>query len=446
MNTNRFRTRTKKPRIFLSERDLDRLFEINATQSVARLAERTGLPYMLIYNIVHRRVRSVSHRHYTMLFGSPAPAQVPLKVDGKRFRAMVDLWLYLNDGLSRAQLYRELYGRQQHLRVDHRIFSGKINSVDFRLDHAMRQKYFQAGLDESILDQWLNEFSALSTSQRVPYAHIRPTLTYLKKTLGLHPTTVLKQSVARYESGKLTSVPRHIADHAEALKQSAQAAIRAGQLSEVGKIRESILGGKTGYTLYTDIREELHFVIKAGGPGAKSFLGRSRWTYEQGKARHVANWRVSKIMNACDRIIQQRPTTTIATLPPSRRRRQVQPLLDVLMARSSLLLSQKEGIDLEKRILRPARRRDEYSNPYHGFTPFDMAPRVLGMRRRAFDLMVTENREIFQCVGRFSKRWLLSDLYLRELTARKDFKLILAKYERLARDLCRRQPTETCLI
>ncbi len=85
MNDRRKRVSAKKPRIGLTDKDLERLFEIHATDSAAVLARRTELPYLLIYNIVHRRVMSVSHRHYMTLYGRPAPQRVTLKVDGELF-------------------------------------------------------------------------------------------------------------------------------------------------------------------------------------------------------------------------------------------------------------------------------------------------------------------------------------------------------------------------
>lgn len=446
MDSNSPRKYTIKPRIGLSENDIKRLFRVNTTQSVSVLAKRTGLPYILIYNIVHRRVRSVSHRHYTMLFGSPPPAQAPLKVDGQMFRDMVDLWLYLNDSLTRADLFRELHGLSRHQRVDHRLFNGKINVVNGRLVYTMQQKFAQAGIDKTLLKQWLDEYSALSPTSRVPYSEIRPTLFFLKENLGIHPTSVLKQSVTRYESGTLKSVPRSIADHAEALKQAAETMLQTDSRMDAVRLRESVIGGKNGYTLYADIREELMFVIGHGGRGAKYFLGRSLWTYEHGKAKHIANWRVRKILRMCDEIIRQKPTLALSVLPQSRQRLSVQPFLDVLQGRTSQLLCQKDGIDLEKQILSPSYRRDEYGNPYHGFTPFEMASQVLGMRRRAFDLMVTENCEIFRSVGRYSQRWYLSDLYLRELSGKEKFRLILAKYEWMAQNRHRQQaPSDACL-
>ena len=82
------RSRVKKPRIVLTQQDLRNLFEIYGTESAPVLAKQTGLPYLLVYNIVNRRVLSVSDRHYRILFRRPPPSQAPVKVDGTQFRAM----------------------------------------------------------------------------------------------------------------------------------------------------------------------------------------------------------------------------------------------------------------------------------------------------------------------------------------------------------------------
>ena len=445
-NANRTRRKKQRPRIFLTEMDLKRLFQINTSQSASSIAKRSGLPYMLVYNVIHGRVRSVSHRHYTLLFGGPPPPQAPIRIDGQRFREMVELWLFLNDGITRSALYRELFGLSPMEKVDHRILSGKINTIDGRLEHAMQQKFKVQGVEASLLDQWLTEFAALSPTERVPYSRLRSTLNYIEEKLGLHPTAVLNQSIVRYESGMLKSVSRKVADHAENLKQATEKALRRKGRPGVEKMRESILGSrKSGYTLYMDIRDELRFAVKNGKRGAKFYLGRSLWTYEKGKAKHIADWRASKIRETCNQIIRQHPEMALSSLPPSRRRIRVQRLLDVMMSRSARLLSQKAGLDFEKQILKPLHRREEYGNPHHGFTPFEMASRVLGMRRRAFDLMVTENCEIFRSVGRFSQRWYLSNLYLKELSGKKNFKLIMAKYEQMARHAHRPNSADACL-
>ena len=445
MTDRRNRLRAKKPRIGLSDRDLEHLFEIHGTDSAAVLARRTGLPYLLIYNLIHRRVMSVSHRHYVTLYGRPAPRQVALKVDGAVFRAMAELWLFLNDGLTRADLYRELFELESHQKIDHRIFNGEVNTVDARIEHTMRRKFSDAGIDTQLLNQWLDEFDALPHSDWVPYTRIRPTLVYLWETLGVHPTSVLNQSVVRYETGILKRVSRSTADRIEALKNKTEKELREDVKQDTDKIKESVIGGKRGYTLYSDIRDELLFLCRNTRKGAKYYLGRSPWTYENGRAKRIANWRARKILQDCDRFIRKLPALPLASLPQSRRWKQVHRLIDVLVVRTAQLLSDKEGIAFEKRILRPSHTRVEYNNPYHGFTPFDMASRVLGMKPRAFDLMVARNCEIFRTVGKFAQRWYLPDLYLRELSRKKDFGLISAKYELMAKDGRRPRPTDACM-
>jgi len=151
MKVDHLMTRRKKPRIPLTARDIKSLFNIHGTKSVSNLSKQTGLSYLQIYNLVQGRVFSVSDRHYRMLFRKPAPPQAALKIDGTFFRAMVDLWLYLNNGVTRTDLYREFFKDEPDPRIDHRIFSGKIKTIDARLEHIMRQKFISAGLDDKLL-------------------------------------------------------------------------------------------------------------------------------------------------------------------------------------------------------------------------------------------------------------------------------------------------------
>ncbi len=442
---NRKKTRIKKPRIVLTERDLKHLSEIHGTESVTALARRTGLPYLMVYNIVNRRVMSVSDRHYRILFQHKPPAQAPLKVDGTAFREMAKLWLYLNDGLTQAELYEELFEGIPSGGVDHRIFSGKIKTIDARLEQVMRHKFSNEGVDAGLLEEWLNDFEALAHDNWVPYSRIRPVLIYLEKVLGVHPTSVLNQSVVRYETGELQRVARSIADQAEDLKQRTEKALRKHKRPSLDKVRESILGGKPGYTLYSDIREELLFLRKFARMGVKRYLGRSIWTYENGKAKRIPEWRAQKILMACDAFIRQTPTLSLSDLPRSRQYVQSRKLVDVLKARTAQLLNETDGIDFEKRVLRPSRAMDEYKDSHHGFTPFDMAPSGLGMRRKALDLMVANHCDIFRSVGKYSKRWYLPELYLREIAGRKEFDFISAKYERLANNPRLSRQSNTCL-
>ncbi len=445
MNDKPNRKTGPKPRIPITPMELNRLLEIHGTASVPELVKRSGLPYQTVYNIVHGRLASLSNRHYLALFGRPAPRQVPLKVDGTTFRAMADLWLFLNTGATKSDLYRHLFDPGQEQRIDHRIFSGKVGSVDAKIEHRMRERFATAGVDRHLLEQWLAEFESVPHEKMIPYARIRPVLRFLEAQLKVHPTAVLNQSVVRYETGTLKQVSRAVFDRALSLERQTRRALAANRSRELNNLRESIVGPKPGYTLYADIRDDLRFLCRHTPKGAKAYLGRSPWTYEQGNARRIATWRADHIRDDCDRLIRQSPTLRLADLPPLRRQAWAKGLVGVLVARSGQLLSKKEGIDFEKRVLRPSHTRSEYGNPQRGFTPFDMASRTLGMKRKAFDLMVAGNCEIFRTVGRFTDRWYLPDLYLQELSGKKAFGLISAKYESMARNLSRAPQSDVCL-
>jgi hypothetical protein len=47
---------------------------------------------------------------------------------------------------------------------------------------------------------------------------------------------------------------------------------------------------------------------------------------------------------------------------------------------------------------------------------------------------VTENSDLFRRIGIYDEKWYLPNLYLKEVTEREGFELIVAKYELLARN------------
>jgi hypothetical protein len=436
----------KKARIQLTIKDLELLCEHHGTESAAELAERTGLPYMLMYNLVHRRTSSVNNRQYEMLFGKPAPAQEPLKIDGTAFRAMAHLWLYLDQGITQAALYRELFNLKTGEKSDPRIFSGKIGTIDARLEHAMREKFLKVGIDGPLLDQWLDEFEEISHEHMIPYVRIRPILKYLDDHLGIPPKRILNQSLSRYEKGELSRVSRRAFEMAKTLKRRAEIALQTDGEKSKEAIRESILGRKRGYTLFSDIEEELSFLREYTGKSSKRYLGRSLWTYRKGKAKRISNARARRILSDVDKVIQESPWIRLHALPTSRNRLLLARLMNVLSVRMSQLLTKEEGVRFEKKILNPSRARNEYKKQDHGFTPLDMASGIVGMKRKAFDLMVSQNCEIFRTVLNYDRRWYLSDLYLREIKKKKEFKLISAKYERLAKGLRQSRMNRGCKL
>jgi hypothetical protein len=347
----------------------------------------------------------------------------------------VALWLFLNEESSKAGLFREFYGDHHSKRPDYRIFTGQVHRVDARLERGMQQKFLDAGVSAPMLDAWLNEMAEIPNKDRVLYQQIRPILLFLWNSLDLHPNALLQHSLDRYESGRLKRVSRDRYEHALALKQQTEAALAAGDGNSIERIKERASGGKQGYTLYIEVETELDFLKKYAHRGAKRYLGRSRWTYESGNAKRIESHRANRILADCERFIRENPELPISVLPPSQQKKWLGGFLDILVLRATQLLSREEGLKLEKRILKPTRAIAEYKSRFHGFTQFDRAPGVLGMRRKAFDLMVATNCEIFRTVGTFAERWYLSDLYLKELTEKQFFDLISVKYELLAKRL-----------
>jgi hypothetical protein len=421
------------------------LFEVRGTQSVPALCKFSGLSYQLVYNVVHGRVKSLSDRHYRLLFGEVPRHVHPQKVDGRRFRSLVRMWLFLNENSSKAELFREFYGDGHPKRPDYRIFSGQVRRVDARIERRMQQKFLDAGVSAALIEEWLDEMEEIPVRNRVAYNTIRPILFYLWEKLDLHPNAILQHSLDRYESGRLRRVSRGSYLRALALQSRTEAALSAGDGRSIERIKESVSGGKPGYTLYIEIEDELKFLKKYARRGAKHYLGRSGWTYKTGNAKRIENRRVANIRADCERFVRHHPDLPVAALPPSLQRKWLGSLVDMLVFRATQLLSRKEGLRLEKSVLKPDHAIDEYKSRFHGFTQFDRAPGVLGMRRKAFDLMVATNCEIFRTVGTYAKKWYLSDLYLKELTQKQFFELISVKYELLAKQLNSHGGMNQCL-
>ena len=433
MMDHRTRMRVGKSRIELTNQDLQRFSDTVLSQSIPTLVKKTGLSYALIYNVAHRRIKSISDRNYRILFGEAPPARLANKVHGSAFRTLVELWLFLNDSVTKSDLYRELYGIKHPKRVDYRIFTGQIKTVEPRLERKMRQKFSDAGIDQQTLALWMDELDETGHDERVSYGRIRPILVFLQNKLEIHPTCLLNRSFGLYENGKLKSVSRNVYDNAIKLKKRTGKVLETGDSLEIKKLKEEIYGGKSGYTLYAEVEEELRFLRKYAKKSGKRYLGRRTWMYEKRNAKRIASWRAAKIFDDCDRYIRQTPGLLLSDLPRSRQKMVIRPLLWVLMARSARMLSERDGIIIEKQILSPSYSSDEYKKQYYGFTEFDRVSSILGMRKKAFDLMVANNCEMFRKAGRYDKRWYLSDLYLKELSKNEFFELVTAKYEIMAK-------------
>lgn len=413
---------------------------------VTELVAETGLPYLLVYNIVHHRVHSVSPRHFRLLFGEDPPTDRIFRVDGTHFRRMADLWVYLNDETTKTALYSELTDNEPAHKPDYRIFSGKIATVDKTLEEKMAQKFVEAGIDRDTLRDWLDEWSALPESDRVPYHSVKPLLLFLKQHAGIHPNAILHQQMDRYESGRLKSVSRSVFEQAVRLKNEAERATGPARSYDLERLREKVYGKKSGYTLFSAVEEELRFLAMVADKRPKRYLGRGIKAYEQGKCKRIASWRAQKIRNDCSSYVADHPSIDVRSLPRHQRTSIIAPLLDLLLRRAADILSRKEGMVLEKQILSPSRTRTEYVKATYGFTRFDRAPTALGMKKGAFDLMVAHNCDIFRRVGKYAQRWYLSDLYLEELAGKAGFGVISAKYELLSKRVGRTPPPVTACL
>lgn len=412
-------------------------------QPPALLAKKTGLPYLLVYNVIHRRVRSISRRHYARLFREPPPEQIPDKVDGTFFRQMVDLWRYLHPSETRMSLTTYLLGKPPKSRDD-RIFTGRIKSVDYRLEQRMADRFAHAGLDRDALAQWIDEFSRIGPEPRVPYARVRPSLIFIRNHLGIHPNVILNQLFDRYESGQLKTVSRRVYGRAMALREKAEKALTDNSCLAVEKLKETVYGKRAGYTLFHEVAGSLQFLKRYGKRGPKKYLGRSIGTYQKGLCKRVPTWRANQILDDCAALIEARPELPLAALPAPFRRERVSRFLALLLTRASELLMNEEHLQLEEQILAPRHKMDEYKKSEYGFTRFDQASLTLGMKQKAFDLMVARNCRIFRGVGRYDRQWYLSDLYLKELRQKSNFVLITTKYERMSQRMSRPADAEAC--
>jgi len=275
-----------EPRIKLSEQMSDKLFEDIFRifhGKVSELAAEKGLPYALVYNLAHGRIRSLSARDYRIIFGEEPLYQEPERVDGVYFRGMVRLWLFLHDDITEADLYREFYPDKKFGKADYRIFSGEVKTVETRLEKIMEQKFLNQGFDRSEVKEWIGELELIHDEDRVCYEDIKPILEYLEETLEVSPTRVLSQSYVRYESGELKTVPKKVYDYALKLEKRAEDALNSGSKSEIEKLREEIYGKRDGLILYAHVEDQLKFLQEYGGKSPKKYLGRRQFTFKKYK-------------------------------------------------------------------------------------------------------------------------------------------------------------------
>ena len=422
-------------RIKLDAKMLTRFFEDIYHGEASQLVRGRDLPYSLVYNLAHGRIRSLSSRDYRIIFGEDPPDQAVKRVDGGYFREMVHLWLFLNEELSKAYLYREFFPDKHFKRVDYRIFSGEVRTVDARLEQAMKTKFLEQGLEEAEIKDWIEELDQTDEKGRVLYKSVKPVLEYLEKHLEVNPTRVLNQCALRYESGELNTVPKEVYVCALGLKKRTEETLHTGSRFELEKLKEDIYGERKGLTLYAHIREEVKFLQRYGGKSAKSYLGRGPSYYEKGVLKRVASWRARKIRVDALRLIRKRPDIPLMSLPASYRKTNVAPLLFTIRQVAVKRMMEDKSRTIEREVLAPrSARLDEPSRNRDNRVSLDQTAHFLGMSKKAFDLMVSANSHIFRKVAIYDGIWYLPGHYLKDIYGKRDFPLVKDKYELLAKD------------
>jgi hypothetical protein len=403
--------------------------------TVSELATVKGLSYNLVYNLVNGRIHSLSKSDYRRIFGEDPPNQVPKRVDGASFRDMVRLWLFLNDDVTESDLYEEFYKGKKFKRVDYRIFSGEIRSIAPRLERIMEQKFLDHGFSRSEIENGVRELDRMGKEERVDYDEIRPVLDYLADTLDVNPSRILKQWSFRYESGELRTVPDRIYAYALELKKRTEEAVSTSSRFALEKVKEEIYGRRKGLTLYSEVEEELEFLRKYARKSPKRYLGRSISAYRKTKLKRIASWRAQKIKDDCNEFLKNRLDLPLRSIPKSYAKLRISGLLSFLRGYLVDKMTDAEDRPDEKTILTPYRyHKEEYEKEEYGYTSVDNAARVVGMSKRAFDLLLCEHSDIFKRIGIYDEKWYLPNLYLREVVEKEGFDLIRLKYEFLARN------------
>jgi hypothetical protein len=238
-------------RVQLNEEILKKILKRISSGRVSEVADEIGLPYDLAYNLVHGRISSLSEENYKLIFGEDPPKQAVNRVNGAYFKEMVQLWLFLNEDVSEADLYWEFYRNKNVKKVDYRIFGETTQTVEKTIEHAMEQKFIDQGLNRSDIKELIRELKLLEKEKRVLYKDIKPILSFLAETLEINPTRILNQWFVRYEDGELKTVSKKVYDDAVELKIRTKRALHSGSKYKVEKIREDIYGKKKGYTLFS---------------------------------------------------------------------------------------------------------------------------------------------------------------------------------------------------
>jgi len=423
------------PRVEITKDIRDRLFAGDLKGEISELSAHTGLPYGLIYNLVRGRIHSLSVAEYRRIFGETPPVKEQKRVKGDYFRGMVRLWMFLNRGVTEKDLYREFYlGRRSLKKADYRIFNGGTKTVEGRIEEAMEQKFLIQGLDRSQVIRWIQELDQSRGEERVPYEGAKPVLQFLHETLGVHPSRLLRRGLGLYEKGQLKSIAKPLYVDLLTLKEKTEKALAAGSRLELERLREGVYGKRKNLIRFSEVEEDLKFLRTWAGMGSKGYLGRSVGKYRSSTLKRVASWRAKKIRADCDRVTAERGDFPLMSLPARHLTAKVNTLLSTLRSLAVHRMIVDKSLDLEGLVMTPkAHSKEEYESDGYGFLTIEEGAAFLGMKQRAFDLLVAVYRGLFMRMMKYKKMWLIPELYLKELALKEGFPLVKAKYELLAK-------------
>ncbi|MDY6952810.1 MAG: hypothetical protein SWE60_14960 [Thermodesulfobacteriota bacterium] len=420
-------------RVLLTEEMFSRLVVHTSKGTVSEFAREKGVPYGLIYNLAHRRIKSISARDYKRIFGEKPPDRQIDRVDGTYFRGMVRLWQFLHRHAKKKDLYDDFYPGKKIRRADSRIFSGRVRTIEKRLEKMMEKRFFDQGLERPDIKSWIADLDQSEHQERVPYEAAKSALQYLRQVMKIRPSRVLKQRIGRYESGALKTISKERYRRILHLKEKVERTSLSGSKGSMEKLLDEISGRREQMTLFSEVKDELDFLRAHGVKGTKRYLGRSVSHYEKSKLRRIATWRAQKIKADCDELIDKMTEMKVASLPKPVIPRKMAELISVLKSSLVAKLIRDENTVYERGILlAPFHDKEKYRKESYGVTPMDQAPSALGMSKKAFDVMVATHADVFRKIARHDRRWYLSNLYIKALNKEEEFQILKAKYALLA--------------
>jgi hypothetical protein len=259
-------------------------------------------------------------------------------------------------------------------------------------------------------------------------------LQFLHETLGVHPSRLLRRGLGLYEKGQLKSIAKPLYVDLLTLKEKTEKALAAGSRLELERLREGVYGKRKNLIRFSEVEEDLEFLRTWAGMGSKRYLGRSAGKYRGSTLKRIASWRAKKIRADCDRVVAERGNFPLQSLPARHLAAKVTTLLSALRYLGVHRMIVDRNMDLEGLVMSPkVRSKEEYESDGHGFVTIEEAAAFLGMKQRAFDLLVAVHRGLFMKMMTYEKVWLIPEIYLEELAQKEGFPLVKAKYELLAR-------------